>query len=107
MSKRTVTIDIAGARYRMTSDAGEDHLRRLAEMVEERIQALGAKAMRAASPSQLLAVVALGLADDLLSAEQRGERLEHITREVVDKAIARIDERLEADASLAKGADGA
>lgn len=107
MSKRTVTIEIAGAKYRMTSDAGEDHLRRLAEMVDARIQALGPKAMRAASPSQLLAVVALGLADDLCSTEQRLERLEHATREVVDKAIARIDERLEADASLAKRADGA
>jgi cell division protein ZapA len=105
--KRTVTIDIAGAKYRMTSDADEDHLRRLAEMVDERIQALGPKALRAAAPSQLLAVVALGLADDLMSAEKRLENLERVTREVVDKAITRIDERLEADAASAKKADGA
>ena len=39
--KRTVTLDIAGAKYRMTSDAEEVHLQRLASMIEERIGALG------------------------------------------------------------------
>lgn len=105
--KRTVTLDIAGAKYRMTSDADEEHLRRLAEMVDERIQDLGPKALRAASPAQLLAVVALGLADDLLAAEKRRNHLEQVTRDVVHKAIERIDARLEADAELAKKADGA
>jgi cell division protein ZapA len=105
--KRTVTIDIAGAKYRMTSDADEAHLRRLAELVDERIEALGPRALRTAAPTQLLAVVALGLADDLLAAEQRSQKLEHVTREVIGKAIARIDERLEADAALAAKAEGA
>lgn len=100
--KRTVTLDIAGAKYRMTSDADEAHLKQLAEMVDERIQALGPKALRAASPAQLLAVVALGLADDLLAAEKRKDELERTTRSVIEKAIARIDARLEADSELAK-----
>jgi len=92
--KRTVTLEIAGAKYRMTSDAEEDHLRRLAEMINERMEGLGAKAQRTASPAQLLAVVALGLADDLLTAEQRRLDVERVTRDAVTRAIARIDERI-------------
>lgn len=91
-----MTLEIAGAKYRMTSDADEEHLARLAEMINERIDALGPKAQRSATPAQLLAVVALGLADDLLSAERRRRDIEDVTRSAVQQAIARIDERLRA-----------
>ena len=38
--KRTVQIEIAGARYRMSSDAEETYLQRLAEVgIDERFQA--------------------------------------------------------------------
>ena len=92
--KRTVTLEIAGAKYRMTSDAEEGHLQQLAQLIDERIQALGPKAQRTATPAQLLAVVALGLADDLMSEERRRRDVEALTRDAVQKAIAQIDERL-------------
>jgi cell division protein ZapA (FtsZ GTPase activity inhibitor) len=94
--KRTVTLEIAGAKYRMTSDADEGHLQGLADLINERIDALGPKAQRTATPAQLLAVVALGLADDLVSAERRRREMEEATRSAVQAAIARIDERLRA-----------
>lgn len=94
--KRTVTLEIAGAKYRMTSDADEEHLLELARIINDRIEGLGPKAQRTATPAQLLAVVALGLADDLLTADRRREEVEQVTREAVSKAIARIDERLQA-----------
>ena len=100
--KRTVQIEIAGARYRMSSDADETYLQRLAAIVNDRVQALGPKAARAASPAQLLAVVALSLAEDLDASERRQEALETRTRQVVGAAIRRIDQRLEADAELAQ-----
>ena len=96
--KRTVTLDLAGARYRLTSDAEEGHLEHLARMIDERVAALGPKATRAASPSQLLAVVALGLADELLAAEQRARAVEDTTRKAVATALERIDRRLADDA---------
>lgn len=99
MEKRTVTLEIAGAKYRMTSDADEAHLARLAEMINQRIDSLGPKAQRTATPAQLLAVVALGLADDLLGAERRRRDVEEATRSALERAIARIDERLEETAS--------
>ena len=92
--KRTVNLQIAGAKYRMTSDADEDHLHELARMINDRIEDLGPKAKRTATPAQLLAVVALGLADDLLTAERRKTEVEQATRDAVGRAIARIDERL-------------
>ena len=100
--KRNVQIEIAGARYRMSSDADEAYLQRLADIVNERVAALGPKAARAATPAQLLAVVALSLAEDLDASEQRRKSLEARTRQVVDTAIRRIDQRLQADAELAQ-----
>ena len=100
--KRNVQIEIAGARYRMSSDADEAYLQRLADIVNERVAALGPKAARAATPAQLLAVVALSLAEDLDASEQRRESLEARTRQVVATAIRRIDQRLQADAELAQ-----
>jgi cell division protein ZapA (FtsZ GTPase activity inhibitor) len=90
--KRNVQIEIAGAAY----------LQRLADIVNERVQALGPKAARAATPAQLLAVVALSLAEDLDASERRREILEAKTLQVVDTAIRRIDQRLQADAELAQ-----
>ena len=92
--KRTVTLEIAGSRYRMASDADEGHLQRLAELVNERIAALGPKASKSASPAQLLAVVALGLADELVQSENKRREVESSTKEALSRAIARIDRRL-------------
>jgi len=100
--KRTVQIEIAGARYRMSADADETYLQRLADIVNQRVQALGPKAARAATPAQLLAVVALGLAEDLEASERRRDQLEAKTRQIVGTAIRRIDQRLQADAELAQ-----
>ena len=103
--KPTVQIEIAGARYRMSSDADETYLQRLADIVNQRVEALGPKAARAATPAQLLAVVALSLAEDLDASERRHESLEAKTRQVVDTAIRRIDQRLQADTELAQQID--
>lgn len=86
----------------MSSDADEAYLQRLADIVNKRVEALGPKAARAATPAQLLAVVALGLAEDLEASERTRETLEMKTRQVVGAAIRRIDQKLQADAELAQ-----
>jgi cell division protein ZapA (FtsZ GTPase activity inhibitor) len=78
-------------------DADEAHLKRLAELVNERVRALGPKAQQKATPAQLLAMVALSLADDLMVANERAQSIEDTTRRAIVSAIARIDRRLEAD----------
>ena len=100
--KRTVTLDIAGARYRLSTDADEGHLKGLASIVNERIAQLGPKAQRSAAPAQLLAVVALGLVEDLQEAERRRSEVEGVARATINRAIERIDLRLSEDAELAR-----
>ena len=70
-----MVIQLAGAKYRMTSDAEEGQLQQLADIVNERIVELGSKT-RSASSAQLLAVVALGLADDLVAEREQRHRVE-------------------------------
>lgn len=102
--KRTVTLDIAGARYRLSTDADEGHLKGLASIVNDRIAQLGPKAQRSAAPAQLLAVVALGLVEDLQEAQRQRAELEGLARDTISRAIERIDLRLSEDAELARRA---
>ena len=101
--KKTITLDIAGASYRMNADADEAHLRRLAQIVNDRVAALGPSAQQKATPAQLLAMVALGLADDLLAEIARAARVEQSTRRAVESAIERIDRRLAQDMAPCPG----
>jgi cell division protein ZapA (FtsZ GTPase activity inhibitor) len=98
---KTISLDIAGAAYRMNVDADEEHLKRLAQIVNERVAALGPKAQQRATPTQLLVMVALGLADDWLLEKERAKTVEEATRRAVVNAIARIDRRLSSDAAPA------
>ena len=102
--KRTVTLDIAGARYRLSTDADEGHHEGLASIVNDRIAQLGPKAQRSAAPAQLLAVVALGLVEDLKEAERQRAEVEGLARDTISRAIERIDLRLSEDAELARRA---
>ncbi|MBN8615688.1 MAG: cell division protein ZapA [Deltaproteobacteria bacterium] len=103
--KRTITLEIAGARYRMASDADESHLTRLSDLINDRVAALGPKVARTASPAQLLAVVALGLADELVQAEERRKHVERTAKDAVGRALERLDhaitsaQRLEAESA--------
>ncbi len=96
--KHSVTLEIAGTRFRLVADADDSHLQRLAALVNERVEELKGKTSRVAPPAQLLALVALGLADDLLCAQDRESRVRELTRTAVAGAIERIDRRIALDA---------
>lgn len=96
--KHNVTLEIAGTRFRLVADADDSHLQRLAALVNDRVEELKSKTSRVASPAQLLALVALELADDLLCAQERENRLRDLTRTAVVGAIERIDRRIALDA---------
>ena len=91
--KHTVTLEIAGTQFRLVADADEQHLKELAAIVNERVSKLGS-ASKTASAAQLLALVSLGLADDLLSAEKKLQQVDRLTRTTIANVIARIDHRL-------------
>ena len=92
--KRTITLEIAGTRFRLVSDADGDHLQSLALMINERVEKLSRSGARSASSGQLLALAALELADELKTSQARLQHIEQLTRSAVANAIARIDSRL-------------
>jgi cell division protein ZapA (FtsZ GTPase activity inhibitor) len=91
--KHTVTLEIAGTKFRLVADADEKHLAELATMVNDRVAKLGAGS-RGASAAQLLALVALGLADDLRTADKKLREVDQLARNTIASLITRIDARL-------------
>jgi len=95
--KRTIALDIAGTKFRLISDAEQQHLQELAAMINERVDKLSRSGARSASSGQLLALAALELADELRSSQVKLQEVERLTRSAVANAIARIDRRLADD----------
>ena len=95
--KRTITVEIAGTKFRLVADADDAHLQELAGMVNERVDKLNASGARGASAAHLLALAALGLADDLRSSQMRLTQIDELTRTAIAGAIARIDQRIASD----------
>lgn len=104
--KHTVTLEIAGTRFKLVADADAQHLSELAVLVNERVAKLGV-AGRPASPAQLLALVALGLADDLTTTERKLREIDRLTRTTIQTVITRIDSRLAATSDAADDPDAA
>jgi cell division protein ZapA (FtsZ GTPase activity inhibitor) len=93
--KHTVTLEIAGTKFRLVADADAQRLNELASLVNERVAKLGnGNAGKSASAAQLLALVALGLADDLSTCEQKLREVDRLTRSTITNVITRIDQRL-------------
>jgi cell division protein ZapA (FtsZ GTPase activity inhibitor) len=99
--KHTVTLEIAGTKFRLVADADEQHLEELAALVNERVAKLDAGG-KGAGAAQLLALVALGLADDLLTAQRKLRAVDQLTRSTIANVIARIDSRLGEEAEPIK-----
>jgi cell division protein ZapA len=91
--KHTVTLEIAGTKFRLVADADQRHLEELAALVNERVAKLDASG-KGAGAAQLLALVALGLADDLLTAQRKLRAVDQLTRTTIHNVISRIDSRL-------------
>lgn len=96
--KRTITLEIGGAKFKIVSDADQTHLAELAGIVNERMQRLTDAGARGASSAQLLALVSLGLADELKTVKQKLAEADRISRTAITSALARIDEQLAIDA---------
>ena len=101
--KNTVSVEIGGTPYRMVTDTDADHLRRLADQVNQRIDALGAKATRAFSPAQLLAIVSLTMAEELEGLERQVSAQQEATQQAVHTALGRIDAALLAANAVGAG----
>jgi cell division protein ZapA len=93
VERRTVELRIAGQNYRVVSSAPEEDLKRLALVVGAKLAEVVPKGRP--TPPQAMLLAAMALAHDL--EESRGEResLERRTRDLLRRAIVRIDDALE------------
>lgn len=93
MERRTVELRIAGQNYRVVSSAPEEELKRLALVVAAKLAELVPKGR--AVPPQAMLLAAMALAHDLEAARGEREALERRTRDVLRRAMVRIDDALE------------
>jgi len=88
---RTVELRIGGQNYRVVSSAPEEELLRLAAVVNAKLAEVGPG--RATAPQAML-LAAMSLAHDAESERGLREVLERRTRDLLKRAIERVDEAL-------------
>jgi cell division protein ZapA len=93
MDRRTVELSVAGQTFKVVSTSPEGELRRLASRVEAKVAEVTPRG-RPAPNSMLLAAIAL--AHELEEECARRQALERRTRDVLRRAIVRIDDVLDA-----------
>lgn len=109
-----MVIDVAGQRLRLSGQSDTEHVTALAALVNERYETLQ-RAGRSASPTQVLAMLALNLADEVLAeraraqaaqegqrkavavAEERAKEVESAARKAIGEALSVIDQALLSD----------
>jgi len=102
MERRTVQLSIAGQSYKVVSSSPEADLQRLASKVDAKVSELVPRGKPATANAVLLA--AMALAHELEEETGRRESLERRTRDVLRRALTRIDDVLEKSESGASAA---
>jgi cell division protein ZapA len=93
VDRRTVELRIAGQSYRVVSSAPEEDLKRLALVVGAKLAELVPKGRPV--PPQAMLLAAMALAHEVEAARGERESLERRTRDLLRRALVRIDDALE------------
>jgi len=96
---RPINITVAGQVFQIRSDAGDEYLKSLASQVTERFQQISKKGGQQNQEFKAMAMVAMGLLDELTTARKRHESLEQKAREFASRMITTIDQLLQAKSS--------
>ena len=92
MDRRTVELRVGGQKYKVVSSAGEEELKRLADIVNAKLGQV-APAGRAL-PQQAMLLAAMALAYEADRERGRREALEQKTGDLLRRVLAGIDEAL-------------
>jgi len=95
MERRTVQLEIGGHSYRVVSSAPEAELQHLAQAVNDKVAEV-VPAGKVAVP-QTLVLAAISLAHDLEVERAKRQVLERRSRDLLRRALVRIDDALEGD----------
>ncbi len=93
MTRRTVDLRIAGQSYRVVSSAPEDDLKRFASVVSNKLAEMTPRGR--AVPPQAMLLAAMALAHEAETERDQRESLERRTRDLLRRALMRIDAALE------------
>lgn len=95
MESCPVELRVGGHTYRVVSSASERELERLASVVDEKLEALGAKGHPL--PVNVWVLVAIALAHDVQAERDRRMAFEARGREMLQSLLERIDAALDSD----------
>jgi cell division protein ZapA len=102
MDRRTVQLHIAGQSYKVMSTSPEADLRRLASKVDEKVSEVTPRGRPSTANSVLLA--AMALAHELEEERARRVAVERKTRDLLRRALVRIDDVLDGGARRTESA---
>ena len=86
-----VELRVGGQTYRVVASADEAELRRLADLVDERLR------QHAGLGPQAMLLVAMSLAHELADEREKRQKLEQKTKGLLASMLARVDAALTAD----------
>lgn len=92
--KRSVTVEVAGHKLQLRTDADEDYVTALAAYVTEKIGEIKASS-RTYSTDVLAVLAALHIADDLFQARRRDIELRRQVRERSKRILELLENRAE------------
>lgn len=90
MAKESIQVEIFGTEYTLKSDADVEHVRQIAQMVDEKMRRL-AENSTVKSPAKLAVLTALNIADEL---QQFKSKYNHIVENVNIKS-RELSERID------------
>jgi cell division protein ZapA (FtsZ GTPase activity inhibitor) len=90
--KRTIVFSVGGRSYRVVTSAGEDEIRRLAAVVDERMSAIAGGRQPG---MEALVLTAISLAHDAEAHKARADEIAQGARNVMGRMLKRIDTALE------------
>jgi cell division protein ZapA len=88
--KRPLDVEIMGQRLTVTSDEGDDHVRRVAEYVDQQMRQL-AGGLTAASMMQLALLTALNIASEYWKLQHDQEELHRTINRLSQRVLARLE----------------
>ena len=91
---RSINITVAGQSFQIRSDAEEDYVKQLAQEITERFVALREKGPRHNQDFKAMAMVAIGLLDELSSAREESKSVREKSRSFATRMISKIDKLL-------------
>jgi cell division protein ZapA (FtsZ GTPase activity inhibitor) len=91
---RLVAVKIAGSTFTIKTDASQDHMSRLEQYVNEKIELVQPE-NRSLPLKSALALAALSIADDYFAAEEDRQKLDRNVRQRLKRILLRVDAALE------------